>query len=92
MPKEGDLKVWWIPQVPGKSFEVPVSSPEEAILIMDTLANYDLFQFKNNIKPDYCNMGGLNVFDEEGEWTTWYHEETGADIEEYKHEIQPYNQ
>ena len=82
MSKEGDLKVWWIPQVPGKAFEVPVDTPEEAIKILDTLAKYDLFQLKNNIKPDYCNTGGLNVF-EEGEWSTWYHMETGEDIDEY---------
>jgi hypothetical protein len=24
------LKVWWIPQVPGKAFEMPVASIEEA--------------------------------------------------------------
>lgn len=82
MPKEGDLKVWWIPQVPMKSFDVPVKSIEEAKLILDTLAEYDLFQLENNIKPDFCNAGGLNVF-EDGEWCTWYHPETGQDIDEY---------
>lgn len=83
MNKEGDLKVWWIPQVPGKAFEVPVKSPEEAILIMDTLAQYDIFQLENNIKPDYCNAGGLNVF-EDGDWSNWYHPETDKDIDEWK--------
>ena len=87
MNKEGDLKVWWIPQVPMKAFEVPVKSPEEAIFIMDTLARYDQFQLDNNIKPDYSNTGGLNVF-EEGEWSSWYHPETGEDIDEYKSTIE----
>lgn len=82
MPKEGDLQVWWIPQVPGESFKVPVDTLEEAIKILDTLAKYDLFQLENNIKPDYCNTGGLSVF-EDGEWSDWYHPETGEDIEEY---------
>jgi len=77
------LKVWWKPQVPMKaSFEVPVNSVEEACLITDTLAAYDLFQLQNNIKPDFSNVGGLMVF-EDNEWTDWYNEEDGNDFEEY---------
>lgn len=86
-PIEGDLRVWWVPQVPMKAFKVPVESPEEAIKILDTLARYDLFQYNNNIKPDYANAGGLEVF-EEGEWVEWYHPETGGDIDEWKREWQ----
>lgn len=78
--KEGDLKVWWIPQVPGKPFEVPVKDTDAAILLMNTLADYDLFQLNNNIKPDYCNAGGLVVF-ECGEWCDW-HDEQGRDIDD----------
>lgn len=80
--KEGNLKVWWIPQIPMKQFEVPVKSPKEAVLILDTLARYDAFQFENNIKPDYCNAGGLLVF-EDGEWTEWYSKD-GEDIDGWK--------
>ncbi|HDR9087164.1 TPA: hypothetical protein QDB10_003077 [Burkholderia vietnamiensis] len=79
------LKVWWIPQVPMKAFEVPVSSIEEAKKILTVLAKYDLFQFENNVKPDYCNAGGLNVF-EDGEWTTWYDDE-GRDIDDLIREV-----
>lgn len=72
--KEGDLRVWWIPQIPMKPFTVPVRSLREAKLLLSALANYDAFQFENNIKPDYCNTGGLSVF-EEGEWLDWYSED-----------------
>ena len=75
---EGDLKVWHIPQVPMKWFEVPVDSPEEAIKILDALAHYDIFQFENNIKPDYCNAQGLLVFDD-GEWLEWCNDD-GEDV------------
>jgi len=78
-PKEGSLQVWWIPQVPMKPFTVDVENIDEAILILKTLARYDLFQLENNIKPDFSNAGGLNVF-ENGEWSEWYDEETGEDI------------
>lgn len=77
-PKEGDLVVWHVPQVPMKAFRVPVSSVAEAKLILEVLANYDLFQFENNVKPDYCNMNGLEVF-ENGEWVEWESED-GDDI------------
>lgn len=79
------LRVWWIPQVPGKPFYVPVDSVAEGVRIMDTLARYDLFQLENNIKPDYANVGGLEMWDldSDGEgtpgWISWYDEETGED-------------
>jgi len=80
-PKEGELRVWWIPQVPMKAFRVAVKSIREARLVLDALANYDIFQFENNVKPDYCNAGGLEVF-ESGEWSEWYDEESGESIDE----------
>ena len=78
------LQVWWIPQVPCKSFKVPVSSLEEARLVLDTLGMYDLFQLDNKIKPDYSNAGGLQIFNEkENEWEDWWDDETGEDFDEY---------
>ena len=52
------------PQVPMNSFHVSVRSVREALLLLDTLAYYDLFQYENNIKPDYCNAGGLEIFED----------------------------
>ncbi|KKL92993.1 hypothetical protein LCGC14_1879130 [marine sediment metagenome] len=45
-----------------KPFHVPVSTIKEAKLILNTLAQYDLFQFHNKVKPDYANAGGLEVY------------------------------
>jgi hypothetical protein len=75
------LRVWWIPQITGKSFKVPVATIQDAVLILDTLANYDIFQFENNIKGDYCNTGGLEVF-EDDEWLEWECED-GGDIQDF---------
>ncbi len=61
--KDGDLRVWWIPQIPGRPFHMPVESIEHGALLLHTLAQYDLFQLANRIKPDYCNAGGVEVFD-----------------------------
>ena len=79
-PSLGSLRVWWIPQVPMQPFRVEVATVREAKLLLDTLAKYDIFQFENRIKPDYCNAGGLEVF-EDGEWCEWY-DEDGNSIDE----------
>lgn len=66
------LRVWWIPQVGAgiESFKVEVNSVREGVLLLNTLANYDLYQLENRIKPDYCNTGGLQML-EDGEWVDW---------------------
>ena len=93
-PKEGDLQVWWIPQVPMMAFTVPVKTIREAKLLLEVLGNYDLFQLREHIKPDYCNAGGLNVYindvDDNGTpgWETWYSDE-GFDINEVDDDANP---
>lgn len=84
----GDLQVRHIPQVPMEAFAVDVDSLEEAIKLLEVLADYDLFQFKHNIKPDYCNIGGLAVwvadtFGGVPGWIEWHHPETDEDIHAY---------
>lgn len=81
------LKVWHIPQVPMKAFHVDVERPEEAIKVLNILAQYDLFQYENRVKPDYTSAQGLIEFDEqEKEWFEWYSEE-GEDIREYEQRL-----
>jgi hypothetical protein len=74
------LRVWHIPQVPGKPFYVEVKTISDAKLILNTLAKYDDFQYKNHIKPDYSNAAGLSVF-RNGEWEDWESED-GQDIDD----------
>jgi hypothetical protein len=75
------LHVWWIPQIPMKAFYIDVKTIREAKLILQTLGEYDDFQYKNNIKPDYSNAGGLEVWDDnsDGEgnpaWVEWYNDD-----------------
>ena len=89
--ENGQLRVWWIPQVPMKPFNVLVNNLEEANLLLNALADYDIFQYENNVKADYCNMGGLSIWDEDideddlGEkWRDWYDEEEDMDFDEYR--------
>lgn len=72
-----NLRVWWIPQVgaDGEVFYIPVDTVEEGKKIMDLLAVYDAFQLQNRIKPDYCNTGGIQMWNEdESEWEDWWME------------------
>lgn len=63
------FKVWHVPQVPMSPFEVEVGDYVTAKLIQNTLAGYDLFQYENNIKPDYANASGISVWvPQEQEW------------------------
>ena len=85
-PKIGDLRVWHIPQIPGKQFFVPVKDIEQAKLVQDALADYDLFQLANRIKPDYANASGLMIYEDYGagpEWIEWYDDE-GNGIDDYE--------
>jgi hypothetical protein len=65
-----------------KSFYVPTDSLAEAKKLLSVLADYDAFQYENNIKPDYSNAGGLQEYnEEEGEW--WdYEDSEGLTIDE----------
>lgn len=72
---EQKLRVWWIPQVGAGSeaFYVPVKSVEEGKRVMNMLAAYDAYQLQNRIKPDYCNTGGLQVYNPEvADYEDWY--------------------
>lgn len=80
------MRVWWIPQIPMELFYVEVDTVQEGVKVMDILARYDQFQYGNNIKPDYYNVGGLQIFDisdtsdsQYGSWVDWWDEETGED-------------
>lgn len=83
MPKtdvKTKYRVAHFPQVPCKAFHVEVESVEQGLFLMETLWEYDMFQFKNKIKPDYSNATCFQVF-EGDEWVDWYNEE-GEDASE----------
>lgn len=83
------MRVWWIPQVGAcnEAFHIPVQSVEEGKKVMDILSAYDAFQLQNRIKPDYCNAGGLEVYNPEtGDYEDWYMETEDDyfdDVDEY---------
>lgn len=64
---ERSYRVSHVPQVPGKVFVVPSRDREDAYRIRDMLCEYDLFQYDERIKPDYCNASMVEVLIG-GEW------------------------
>jgi hypothetical protein len=65
-----------------KAFTVDVPDLATGVLLLNTLADYDLFQLANNIKPDYANAGGIRIWcadngDGVPGWEDWEDEETG---------------
>lgn len=61
-------KISHIPQVPGKPFTTIVGNFNFAIRIGMILADYDRFQFEENIKPDYSNVTLIEVSADGEHW------------------------
>lgn len=53
-----------------KAFRFPVPDIPAGLLLCKALGLYDLFQYENNVKPDYCNAGGIEFLDSDGKWTS----------------------
>lgn len=61
------FRTWHVPQIPGKPFIVECETKAEADRMSDVLSSYDIFQYEENIKPDFANAGGVEEF-VDGEW------------------------
>lgn len=83
-PHEGDLKVWWNCNFGNPHFAHAVKSPEEAVLILDSLGSYDEYVHEQvYLNPEYSNNGGLLVYRaDEGGWVDWESPE-GLSIDDF---------
>lgn len=61
------FKVWYIPQVPMKAWEVEVQSLDTARLVLECVVQFSNFEFENKVKPDYSDVGGICEW-VDGEW------------------------
>lgn len=82
-PKEGDLRIYHIPQVGSDGvFCKEVPDVHTAIKMLDILAYYDLRLLELKLRSDFSNCQGLEVF-EENEWVE-YNDSEGFDINEIR--------
>lgn len=84
MPKKlRELRVWYIDRVPAKkSTYIPVKNIDEAILIINALAERDL-----NDERITDNAMGLEEKNEEEEWEEYMDKKTGYEISDIMEEI-----
>ena len=84
------LKVWFMPAIEVAEkprYEKEVDSIEQAVFLLNEIAQYTLLLGDASIMPDYSNVGGIMML-ENGEWVDWYDEESGIDDpEEYLENI-----
>lgn len=71
-PREGDLRIWYIPQVPMEPFEKHIpfhgaATLEDAAELLNTIIEFSIFEFEHHVKPDYSDVAGISRF-EDGEW------------------------
>ena len=68
-------RVWVIANPPNAPDFYPVGGPKEGAVLINKLGDQQL-----KMPWIHSNAMGLEVF-EDGEWTDWYDEETGEDVD-----------
>lgn len=82
--KSEKLRIYHYPQLgSGCIFYQDVKCIKEAWKILNLLWDYDLFQYNNQLKPDYSSASGLEWYDNEfNEWVEW-NDQDGYEIREH---------
>lgn len=76
------LRVWYI-IIGTEPFFKEVSSPEEAKLVIDSIAAFLNAKVNEGVFPDHCSTAGLEEWDEERQdWVEWY-DEDGLSLDEH---------
>lgn len=65
-PVEGQVRVWYIPQVPMDAFEFDVPDLAAGKLVLDALSAFSWFEYQNDVKPDYADAGGIHSYEADG--------------------------
>lgn len=67
MAARGDLRVYYIPQVPGTPYRHSVPDLATAVIVKTALEQLSLFEYTNRIKPDYSDASGIERYEEDGD-------------------------
>lgn len=82
MAKEEKLRVWY--GILGtETYYQEVKTPEEAKLVIDSIARFLNAKVEEGVFEDHCSAAGLEVYDnDEQDWVEWY-DEDGLDLDEH---------
>ena len=63
------FKIFYIPQVPMPAFEREYEDFETAKEVLNAIINFSIFEYDNNVKPDYSDVAGISYWEEaEQDW------------------------
>jgi hypothetical protein len=66
-----------------ETYYQPVSSVEEAKLVIDSISQFVHMKVNEGVFPDHCSIAGLEEYDEDdNEWYDWY-DEDGNDFDDH---------
>lgn len=60
--KIGQIRVWHEPKISGERFTILAKNPAEAMKFLDIIADYDIFLTDKNIREEYSNNSGFEVW------------------------------
>lgn len=66
MSNEGDVKIWYVPQVPMDAFEMQVPDVQTGWIVLEAIYRVALFELEHNVKPDFANTGGIARYEQDG--------------------------
>lgn len=63
------FRISYIPQIPMPAFEREYSDFQTAKAVLNAVIRFSIFEFDNNVKPDYSDIALMDFWDEEyGDW------------------------
>lgn len=72
---------YYIPQVPMKAFEFETDDLVLAQTVLEQIVSFSIYEFENNVKPDYSDAAGIVRWEEDGEGGhAWF------ELEDYEQE------
>ena len=79
---EKKLRVWYT-ILGTETYYQEVKTPEEAKLVIDSIARFLNTKIEEGVFPDHCSAAGLEEWSEEmDEWQEWY-DDDGLDLDEH---------
>lgn len=61
------FKIFYIPQFPMPAFEREYEDFETAKEVLNAIINFSIFEYDNNVKPDYSDVAGISYWDDEAD-------------------------